>query len=164
MKLLLRFAFVLPLLPLPLPAQSPTPPDSSQAITVIQSPIAGMQMDPAKLKEFFASLEETDRELYSKAESLTEEEKSALVWLTQNISMAKTNQKGDYKFILSKVKMDSAYAKTLKKYHEKKFPALSADKEYIQIQYIATGSATPEYHGVIELEGPKLLNLWMEYP
>lgn len=114
------------------------------------------------VEEYFKSLDDIPVTISDKDDQLGDKEKTALSWLTENVSRGKESE-NEKRFVISKSSLDSAGGDILKRHNAKKFPPLTADKAYVQVRYLRNG-VTTEYHGVIDPEGPQLLSFWKETP
>lgn len=90
--------------------------------------------------------------------NLTDQEKEVLNWILAHVQIASNK---NYKFVLTKTRLGSSDADILERHHQKKYPALIGDKDYIALQYIRQSMAT-EYQGVIEIEPLRILSYWKE--
>jgi hypothetical protein len=154
----------------PTPAKPTTPPRANTTTTTTPPPVVqeaedpNAPVDPKKLQviEFLKGLSDLPFTLQSRPDQLNDQEKATLEWLLQNLDGARKKKTGEFHFLLSRTRTDSSYAKTLKRHTEKGFPPLAADQDYIQLQYVPDGVSRPEYHGVIDLHGPKILSFWTQ--
>jgi hypothetical protein len=96
--------------------------------------------------------------------TLSEEEDHVFRWVITAISEFTDVPYGDYgirELHLSKTTLGSPTAYELKRHTSQGFRELVAERFYVQLHAVHKAS-DPELHGVIDLQGPKLLSFWAE--
>lgn len=113
---------------------------------------------------FFNNLGEEQYIINLDDRPLSEEEDRVFRWVIAAISEFTDAPSGDYEIRelrLSKTTIGSPAAYELKRHTGQGFSELVAGRFYIQLHAVHAAS-DPELHGVIDLQGPKLLSFWAE--
>jgi hypothetical protein len=118
--------------------------------------------DLALAKVFFGRMNEKPFVLTSDPKKLNESERAALAWLNQGIPAAGENKPGHFSYLLHAGKPGDADAYALRRHAAQDFAPLDPTKTYVQVRYRPDGLACPEFHGVIDPDGPTLLSFWGE--
>jgi len=113
---------------------------------------------------FFHNLGEEQHIINIDSRRLTEEELHVFRWVIAAVADYSDALGRDYEIReirLSKTTVGSPAAYKLRRHIGQGFSELAAGQFYIQLHAVHAAS-DPELHGVIDLQGPKLLSFWAE--
>ena len=116
------------------------------------------------VSDFFNNLGEEQYIINPDNRNLSAEEDHVFRWVIAAIADFTDVSDGDYEIRelrLSKTMVGSQSSYELKRHTGQGFNELVAGRFYIQLHAVHVAS-DPELHGVIVLEGPKLLSFWAE--
>ena len=116
------------------------------------------------VRNFFNELSEERYIINPHNRTLSEEEDHVFRWVVAAISEFTKEGYEDYEIRelrLSKTTVGSPSAYELTRHTAQGFSQLISGQPYIQL-HVVHATSDPELHGVIDLEGPKLLSFWAE--
>ncbi len=123
---------------------------------------SGNAVDMELVRMFFDGLgEEQYRINPNDRNTFGEKQSHVFRWVVAAVSEA---EHGDYEIQelrLSKTRVGSRSAYELTRHRAQGFSELMPGRSYVQLHIVHTAS-DPELHGVIDVDGPKLLSFWEE--